>query len=203
MRTVKICGLRRKEDIEAVNVLLPEYAGMILSSGFRRSLSRETAAELKAALDKRIKMCGVFVNEETAFIRSFLEEGIIDIVQFHGNEKNSQIDELHSLYPGLTVFKAFRVRNKEDLKEAAESHADHVLLDSGTGTGRTFDWELIRDFPRPYILAGGLDPENVGEALRILTPIGLDVSSGVETDGMKDPLKMKAFVEAVRGKETV
>nr|MCR5584867.1 phosphoribosylanthranilate isomerase [Lachnospiraceae bacterium] len=98
------------------------------------------------------------------------------------------------------VIKAFKIQTEKDAEEAEKSCADYILLDSGAGTGKVFDWELLKDIKRPYFLAGGLNPENVGDAIRLLHPYGVDVSSGLETCGLKDKNKMTAFKEAV-GKE--
>ena len=201
MTRIKICGLRRSEDAEAVSRAGADLAGVILSQGFRRSVSMETAAEIRRTLHPDIPLCGVFVNETEEYIRPFVEEGVIQDVQLHGHEKNEMIDSLHRRFPALTVMKAFQIKDAADLEEAASSHADMVLLDSGTGTGRTFDWQLIGQFPRPYFLAGGLNAENASEAVGTLHPWGVDTSSGVETDGVKDAAKIEEFGNKVRTEE--
>ena len=201
MTKIKICGLMKEADIEAVNEAHPDFAGMILTSGFRRSITKDQASAMKAKLDPSIQLCGVFVNEPVDSMISFVKEGIIDVIQLHGSEDNGVIDTLHEALPDTKIFKAFKVTGEETLKEAEESHADFVLLDSGTGTGKTFDWSLIQSFPRPYILAGGLNPENVREAIRMLHPYAVDTSSGVETLGSKDRTRILAFADEVRKEE--
>ena len=132
-----------------------------------------------------------------------LNENIIDIAQLHGNESENYIKTLKKL-TNKTIIKAFKVENTLDIKKAKQSQADFVLLDSGTGgTGQTFNWSLIDDFNKPYFLAGGLSIENIKTALDMLSPYALDVSSGIETSGKKDPEKIKAFIQTVRQHERI
>lgn len=198
MTRIKICGLRTLADINSVNRYQPDYAGVILSAGYRRSIPKAQACRMKAALDPSIRMTGVFVNEEMDSVISFVQEGVIDVIQLHGQESNEQIDELRSRVSGIPVWKAFRVAGPEDVISAQESHADLILLDSGTGTGKTFDWPLLSLAKRPYILAGGLNPDNIGAAVASIHPYGVDTSTGVETDGVKDAAKIRTFIEIVR-----
>ncbi|MBR5723631.1 MAG: phosphoribosylanthranilate isomerase, partial [Oscillospiraceae bacterium] len=141
------------------------------------------------------KKVGVFVSEPIENILRYAE--MLDVIQLHGNEDDAYITQLKER-TGKPVIKAFKVTCAEDVQRAQQSKADCVLLDSGTGTGKMFDHTLIRDIGRPYFLAGGLNPDNVAEAVSALHPYAVDVSSGVETDGRKDPQKMHAFAEAVR-----
>lgn len=256
---VKICGLRRAQDAEAANLAGPDLAGFILSPGFKRSISPETACSLRRILSGRIRTVGVFVDAPAADVLRAAGSGCIDMVQLHGNEDDAYIRRIRE-EAGLPVVKAFRIRDGADLEAAAASAADWILLDSGTGTGRTFDWELLHAFleghanaagdpsdvflrgqaelsrsqagamrgqgdpalekfgaqcreaptrqtgggsflfpgGHRWLLAGGLCVENVAGAIRRFAPTGVDVSSMVETDGWKDPEKMKAFVQAVR-----
>lgn len=198
MTKVKICGLRRMEDIEAVSLYRPDACGFILSQPFHRYVPKDQLAQLKAKLDQRITAFGVFVNEPLSAVEEYVREGLIDAVQLHGEEDDSYIKALRKDFPGLTVMKAFTVKSEEDLEKAAASSADLVLLDSGKGTGKTFRWELLKEFSRPYVLAGGLNPDNVQEALKTLHPYGIDTSSGVETDGFKDSEKIRLFMERAR-----
>ena len=130
-------------------------------------------------------------------VAALLNRGVIDLAQLHGSEDAEYIRRLRDLTDSL-LFQAFRIRSKEDLSRAAASAADEILLDAGAGTGTVFDWSLLRNMERRYFLAGGLNPENVREAIRDLHPYGVDVSSGIETDALKDRTKMAAFVAAVR-----
>lgn len=197
MTKIKFCGLTRLSDIEAANKLKPEYIGFVFWPRSKRLVTREQAAELKAALDPAIKAVGVFVDEDLSVVESLLDDGIIDIAQLHGNEDEDYIKELKNK-SGKQVIKAFKIRSEDDLKLAEESSADMVLLDSGMGTGKTFDWDLIGSVSRPYFLAGGLGVDNAEEAVRKLHPYALDVSSGIETEGIKDRNKMAAFAANVR-----
>lgn len=196
MTRIKLCGMMRREDIEAVNSLLPDYCGFILSDGFRRSIGRDEFSELSELLDKRVKCVGVFVNEPIETIASEYAARL-DLIQLHGSEDNEYIRTLSDM-TGKPVIKAFRITSEADIHAADRSAADYVLLDSGTGTGRTFDHSLIKDIDRPFFLAGGLTPDNIGEALSRFSPFAVDASSSLETDGRKDRIKMTEFVNAVR-----
>ena len=194
---VKICGLRTLDDVAIVNEAMPDYAGFIFAPGRRRTVTRERAAEMKRALDKRIKAVGVFVDAPLEEPYGLLKDGIIDIAQLHGNEDPRYVHNL-KIISGATLIQAFVVKTADDLKKAYYSHADIVLLDAGKGDGKTFDWELTKGFTEPFLLAGGLSPDNVAEAIARCRPWGVDVSSGVETDGTKDVRKVLAFVKACR-----
>ena len=155
---------------------------------------------LKAALDPSIPAVGVFVDEDVRTVARLLHAGTIDLAQLHGHEDEAYLEELRKL-TDKPLIKAFRVRSAEDALQAQASTADVILLDAGAGDGKTFDWNWLATVTRPYFLAGGLNPENVGKAIRKLKPYAVDVSSGVETEGMKDIMKMRAFIRAVRGAE--
>ena len=197
MTRVKMCGLRRAEDIEAANRLMPEYIGFVFAPASRRFISLEEAAALRQALSPGIRAVGVFVDEDAETVARLLESGVIDIAQLHGNEDEAYIARLKAR-TGKPVIRAFRVKNAEDLRAAEASAADMVLLDAGAGDGKTFDWSLLSSVSRPYFLAGGLTPENTAEAVKRYHPFAVDVSSGIETDGFKDCNKMRAFMRAVR-----
>ena len=190
---IKFCGMKTISDIEAANALHPDYIGFVLTEGFKRTISAETAKELKAALAADIKAVGVFVDEDIETVAAFVNNGTIDIAQLHGKEDEEYIRKLRFLMDA-EIIKAFRIKSEDDVKAAVVSSADHILLDAGTGEGRTFEWELIKDIDRPYILAGGLNPENIGLAVETLHPYGVDVSSGIETASHKDIAKMEAFL---------
>ena len=197
MTRIKMCGLRRAEDIEAVNEVRPEYVGFVFFPGSRRYITPETAGTLRAGLAPGIRAVGVFVDEAPETAARLLEDGTIDIAQLHGHEDEAYLKSLRKL-TGRPVIRAFRIRSAEDALRAQASAADGILLDAGAGDGKTFDWSWLRDLTRPYFLAGGLNPENVSRAVRELRPWAVDVSSGIETDGRKDIIKMRAFVSAVR-----
>ena len=198
MTRIKLCGLSRPCDIEAANALRPEYIGFVFAPKSRRYVSPETAEALRKMLDPAIRAVGVFVREDPERIAGLLDRGIIDLAQLHGNEDEKYIARLRAL-TGKPLIRAFRMDSPADLADARESAADFILLDNGAGgTGESFDWSLLQGFGRPYFLAGGLNPENAAAAVETLRPFAVDVSSGIETDGVKDGKKMKAFVDAVR-----
>ena len=197
MTEIKLCGLSRTCDIDAVNSLMPDYVGFVFAKKSRRSVSATAARELKKCLHPAIRAVGVFVNENADTVAEYLEEGIIDLAQLHGTEDESYLTCLR-LLTGREIIQAFRITTKQDMLRAEKSTADMILLDSGAGTGKVFDWNLLKGIRRPFFLAGGLDPNNVEEAVRELHPHAVDVSSGIETDGVKDQTKMAAFIAAVR-----
>ena len=200
---IKLCGLMRPCDIEAVNELQPDYIGFVFAKKSRRYVSPEKAEKLKAMLAPGIQAVGVFVNEEPAQIVSLLEAGTIDVAQLHGQESETEIRRLREL-TDHPLIQAFRIDTEQDVERANASTADYVLLDSGAGgTGTVFDWDLLQAIRRPYFLAGGLDTENLGTGKAKLNPYGIDVSSGIETDGYKDKEKMTAFVAAARKEDTL
>mgnify|MGYP004653926419 FL=1 len=228
MTKIKMCGLRNLEDIEAVNEWKPDYAGFVFAPESRRYVTAEQAAELKDHLDPRIQAVGVFVDEAPERVAALLNQGVIELAQLHGSEDEEYLVRLRELTL-KPVIQAFRILSREDVVRAMKSSADEILLDSGAGTGSTFNWEVLRmesgydraidaekdgerafctkrnrekslyaEETRPYFLAGGLNPQNVTEAIRQIHPYAVDVSSGIETDGSKDREKIAAFVTAVR-----
>ena len=198
MTKIKLCGLTRPCDIEEANRLLPEYIGFVFAPKSRRYIAPEQAEALREKLDARVCAVGVFVREKPETVAALLNRGVIDVAQLHGGEDREYIKMLRAL-TDKPILQAFRVDGPADLERARNSTADFILLDSGAGgTGTSFDWALLRDFERPYFLAGGLEPGNVAAAVKELRPYAVDVSSGIESDGVKDWIKMKAFVEAVR-----
>ncbi len=202
MTKIKICGLSRLEDISSVNTLKPEYIGFVFFKKSKRYVSPEKALELKKILDKEIKAVGVFVDEDIKTVEKFLKSGIIDIAQLHGNETDDYIKSLKELTV-QPVIKAFKIRSSSDIEKAEKCTADMILLDAGMGDGKVFDWSLVSGFKRPYFLAGGLDCTNAQSAVSQLHPYALDVSSGVETGGLKDIQKMTAFINAVRKEDEI
>ena len=197
MTKVKLCGLSRESDIAAVNELRPDLVGFVFAKKSKRYVSPEQAAALKLLLAPGILAAGVFVNEPVEAVAELLDRGVIDVAQLHGSEDDDYIARLRAL-TGKPIFRAFKVKSEADLPAIENCAADLVLLDSGAGTGKTFDWSLVRSVQRPYFLAGGLDPDNVADAIAALHPYGVDVSSGIETDGVKDESKMAAFVAVAR-----
>ena len=197
MSKIKLCGLSRKCDIEWANALKPEYIGFVFWSKSKRNVPPEKAKELKGLLSPDIKAVGVFVDEPIENVAELLNDNIIDIAQLHGGEDEEYIKKLRAL-SGKPIIKAFLLKSEIDAERAEKSTADYILVDSGTGTGKSFDWELLKNISRPYFLAGGLCCENISQAITALDPYAVDVSSGIETNGCKDKNKMAAFVAAVR-----
>lgn len=202
MTKIKICGLRRKEDVAYVNEVRPDYAGFVFAKS-RRMVTKEQAKELRKMLHPKIVPVGVFVNEEVSIVAELVREGIIDVVQLHGDETEAYIQQLREKINPVTIIKAIRVAEVSDLKNCELLSVDYLLFDTFSikeygGTGHTFDWELIKEVKTPYFLAGGLNSQNVKDALDMLHPFAVDVSSAVEKDGWKDKEKINAFVQAVR-----
>jgi phosphoribosylanthranilate isomerase len=196
---IKICGLFRRRDADYINQALPDYAGFIFYDKSRRYVTPIQADFLRKKINPAIKTVGVFVNEDLNQIKYLYENKTIDIVQLHGKEDETYIKELRALLPNAEIWKAFLIRSAKDLMEAKESSADMVLLDNGYGTGECFDWSLIGDdFSRPLILAGGLTPDNIPEAIAKFHPYAVDISSGVETDQVKNKDKIIAAVNATK-----
>ena len=199
MTRIKICGLTRPEDVRYVNTAKPDWCGFILNfPSSRRNVTPEQARALRAGLDPDIRPVGVFVDRPVEEVAALLNSGVISVAQLHGREDNAYISVLRTLAPGCVVWRAFQLRSQADLAAADASGADLVLLDNGRGTGQTFDWSLAGSVHRPFLLAGGLTPESIPRAVAALRPYGLDMSSGVETDGVKDPAKIQAAVTAAR-----
>lgn len=205
MIKVKICGLRREIDIEYVNRYRPDYIGFVFAQSKRRVEPKE-AKRISEFLDCRIKKAGIFVNEKLENIIKTVGICGLDVVQIHGDETTEFINKLKEEKNGVEVWKAVRVKDEESIKILETYHADAFLLDayvegSYGGAGKAFDWNLA-SLAKKYgkiILAGGLNLSNITEAIRIVQPFAVDISSGVETEGFKDEEKIKNFVYSVRG----
>lgn len=197
MTKIKMCGLSRTEDIEAANAIKPDYIGFVFAEISKRRVSALEASKLKSKLDPEIKAVGVFLDDKLDFVASMLNLGIVDVVQLHGAEDEEYIEKVRKI-TNKPIIKAFIIRSKEDVERAEKSTADYILLDGGKGEGKVFDWSLLKDIKRPYFLAGGLNPVNASDAVKALKPYAVDVSTGIETDGVKDKEKMTAFADAVR-----
>lgn len=194
---IKICGLSRPEDIACVNRLLPDYIGFVFWPKSRRAVTREQTAQLKALLSPLVRAVGVFVEAPLEEIVGLLADGIIDIAQLHGRETETDIRYLQEM-TGRPVIKAVKVHERSDVEAWLGSGADYLLFDSGMGSGKAFDRSLLGEVGRPYFLAGGLGPDNLEPVLVQGGPYGVDLSSSVETEGRKDPEKMRRVVELVR-----
>ena len=202
---IKFCGIRRLEDVAAVNLCQPDYMGMILSGGFRRSISQEQAQRLVQEKSDAIAAVGVFVTESSEIICRMAEQLHLQVIQLHGNESAEQIQTLQQK-TGLPVWKALRIGTLEELEAAGTNPADCLILEGKTGagiggTGVCADWELLarHSWNRSFFLAGGLQPENVLEAIATVSPTGVDFSSGIEEDGVKSLRRMKQLMTLIRG----
>lgn len=202
---IKFCGIRRLEDVAAVNLCQPDYMGMILSGGFRRSISQKQAQRLVQEKSDAIAAVGVFVNESSETICRMAEQLHLQVIQLHGNESAEQIQTLQQK-TGLPVWKALRIGTLEELEAARTNPADCLILEGKTGagiggTGVCADWELLarHSWNRSFFLAGGLQPENVLEAIATVSPTGVDFSSGIEEDGVKSLRRMKQLMTLIRG----
>ena len=198
MTKVKLCGLRRREDILAANDCRPDYVGFVFAGGSKRRLDEQTAAALKDMLHPDIAAVGVFVNQDPAWIVSLCKKGIIDCIQLHGDEDEAYLAALKA----MADYPVIRSASVGKSVQPTSPLADYMLYDTASvrrgGSGRRFDWALLKQIGGRYFLAGGLDAGNAAEAVRLLSPYCLDVSSGVETGDWKDPIKMEQFVCAVR-----
>ena len=196
MVKVKFCGLKRPCDIDWANELRPDFSGFVFA-GKKRCVTPALAGQLRQRLNPDIPAVGVFVDEPVANVAGLVMAGIIQLVQLHGHEDENYIRALRQLVR-VPLIKAFSIDTADDVMRAKESSADCILVDHGAGgTGSAFAWSLLAGLTRPYFLAGGLNPDNVTEALAY-APYALDVSSGIETDGLKDKEKMTAFMKKVR-----
>ncbi|MBM7870256.1 phosphoribosylanthranilate isomerase [Clostridium pascui] len=203
MIEIKVCGLKREEDIKYVNELKPDYVGFVFAKS-SREITLEQGINLVKKLDKNIKAVGVFVDKKLSEVEKIASTLKLDVLQFHGKEDN----EYMSCFKSFEVWKALGVTSKEDLKEINKYKVDGILLDSKVlgrigGTGESFNWDIISNFKinKKLILAGGLNSDNVKEGISKVNPNIVDVSSGIEVDGFKDFDKIKEFIEKVR--ETV
>lgn len=202
MTKIKICGLKRPEDITYVNKFLPEFAGFVFAES-RRQINAEQARRLKNLLSPDILAVGVFVNSSIKDIAYLYQEHIIDLAQLHGDETEAYMDQLKMLCPRLPLIKAVRVRNTPQILKAEKLPCDYLLLDTWQkdtygGSGKSFDKSLIPALKKPYFLAGGLNADNVLQNISLCNPYAVDVSSAVESEGCKDEQKIEKFIANVR-----
>lgn len=201
MTQIKLCGLTRVEDIMAVNRWRPDYIGFVFANS-RRRITPEQARYLKNQLDPRIKAVGVFTNEPMQLIIELCQWRTINVVQLHGDETEEYIRALKQ-ETTCPVIKAVRVQSTEQILQAEKLSCDLLLLDTYQkgqygGSGKTFDRALIPQLRKPFFLAGGLESSNIAQAVQECHPFGIDVSSGVETDGLKDGKKIRQIIEIIR-----
>ncbi len=204
---VKVCGLTRPEDALAAARLGADAIGIIFYPPSPRGVDIDAARRVRAAVPPFVTVVGVFVDPEPDFVRRAIAEVALDMVQFHGDEPPEFCQAF-----GRPYLKAVRVREDVDLNRFARRYASAraLMLDSYErgmkgGTGKTFDWSLIPDeLELPFILAGGLTPENVAEAVASVSPFAVDANGGVEASpGIKDPVKIEAFIREVNRGQTI
>lgn len=199
MPKIKICGIRRLEDIEMVNKYLPDYIGFVFAES-KRKVTHEEAYQLKDNLNPNIIPVGVFVDAPQDEILELYNKGAIEIAQLHGRESEEYIMDLKEKTDNeLKIIKAIEISKGMELSEYDNSKADYLLLDSGKGSGKTFDWNLIKnDIKKDFFLAGGLSKSNILEAIEQFNPYAVDLSSSLETDGFKDENKIKEIMELIK-----
>lgn len=199
MVKVKICGLRRPEDIEAANAAKPDYVGFIFVPETKRYVKPNLAASFRRDLAADIQTVGVFVNAPIEEIVAICQAGTIDLVQLHGEEDQAYIEYLKGQV-NQDIIKSVAVG---DELVVDPNQADYLLFDSLSpsrgGSGKIFDWQMVSAYQeKPFFLAGGLGVENIEEALKVVRPYAVDASSSLETDGVKDPVKIQEFVAKIR-----
>ena len=211
---IKFCGLRRPEDIEYANQTRPDYIGFVFAKS-KRQVSPELAGQLGLRLMEGIKRVGVFVNAPLEEIFEAVRQAKLDVVQLHGDEGPEEIRAVREMLVGVgtgtigripEIWKAVRTTDAAVLLAADGLDVDRLLLDAFTpgmagGTGVVADWNMIRgvkgQLTKPFFLAGGLNAGNLEEAIRAVEPYGIDLSSGIETDGFKDLAKMEGIIEII------
>lgn len=203
MSLIKICGLFRKEDIEFANIVKPDFVGFVFAPS-KRQIDIEKALNFRKLLDKNIKVVGVFVNSEISEIELLYEQKIIDIVQLHGDENQDYIDNIKQF--NLPVIKAIRVGKTLPTNEIKGFNSDFLLFDTLSskargGLGVAFDWSLLNGLKRDFFLAGGVNCENIDSALK-LNPYVIDISSGVEKNGIKNLQLMMEITDKIRASKT-
>ncbi|MCL2282417.1 MAG: phosphoribosylanthranilate isomerase [Fibromonadales bacterium] len=194
MPKIKICGLFREQDIEFANEARPDFIGFVFAEKSKRFVEPSFAENLRKKLASGIVPVGVFVNAKIDSIVSLQKNGIIDMVQLHGNESDEYIEELKAKC-NAKVIRALNLNNSQ-LSTLNSPLSDYILLDSQVpGSGKSFDWECLRgiDLSGNVFLAGGINLQNIKEALK-LNPFAVDISSGAETDGVKNRDKMLKLV---------
>lgn len=199
MTKIKICGLFRSCDVEYVNAAEPDFIGFVFAKS-RRQVKKEEAKKLRSCLNENITPVGVFVNEEIEHIVELVKEEIISIVQLHGQEDENYIQLLKSQV-NVPIIKVVKVTSGDDILEAQNLPIDYLLLDQGTGgTGQTFDWSVVSGIKisKPFFLAGGINIDNAEKGIETMHPFALDISSGVETDGVKDNKKIQEIIRRIR-----
>lgn len=209
MVLIKICGLKREDDIRFVNEYMPDFVGFVFAQSSRQ-VSAEQVLALTSSLDSRIKKVGVFVNEKIDSLCEIVLKCCLNAIQLHGDESPEYVEDLKKKLLalklcGVEIWKAIRVKDESSLYELEKFNVNAFVLDTFAegkygGAGKVFDWELALKAKKygNIILAGGLKSENVREAITKVQPFAVDVSSGVESEGLKDKSKIYNFINQVR-----
>lgn len=195
---IKLCGLFRSIDAEGANAAAPDYAGLVFHPPSPRYVCKKEALEIRHLLHPAIQTVGVFVDAPLRKISSLYQVGLFQVIQLHGKEDKAYLQSLRRELPEVEIWQSFSILEPRNLLQASESQADRLLLDSGKGSGHPFDWSLLERFSQPFILAGGLTPDNLALAIHRTSPLGVDLSSGIETNGLKDPKKMAEVTSIAR-----
>lgn len=199
---IKICGITKQKDIDILNNLQPDYVGFIFTDISRRYITPAKAEFLLKNLNPKIKKVGVFVDEQLTVIKNIVRDLSLDIVQLHGNEDENMIRTIKQITKAQ-VWKAIRIKNNTDIEKWQNTSADMLLFDTYVknnfgGTGESFNWNLLKNVKRKFILAGGLNIKNIARAIRTCKPYAVDISSGVETNYTKDERKIKELILTIR-----
>lgn len=197
MAKIKICGLFRECDIDFVNEAMPDYIGFVFTKS-RRQVEEKQAYAFRKKLNPKITSVGVFVNGKEEEILNLYNNGTISIAQLHGDENDEYIKHLKNK-SGIRIIKSFNLNKNISIKILEKSNADFLLFDNGTGgTGKTFDWDFVPKIKKPFFLAGGLNENNVENAIKLTNPYAVDLSTGVETNGVKDREKILNIMRRVK-----
>lgn len=198
---IKICGLTRKEDIQIANRYRPDFIGFVFAEG-RRKISFSTAESLRGELSKEIKVVGVFVNESLDNLQAIIKNNLVDLIQLHGDETASYLLKLKEI-TDKPIIKAIRTKSRDYIKSQLKVESDYFLLDSYKkglygGSGIAFDYSMLPKIHKPFFIAGGLNRDNILECMFRTKPYGVDISSGVESNGVKDEGKITEIIQMIR-----
>ncbi|EOT39955.1 hypothetical protein I568_01387 [Enterococcus columbae DSM 7374 = ATCC 51263] len=198
MSKIKFCGIQPTSDLNFINQLAPDYIGLVFAQNSQRVVNFEAAQRISQQLHRKILKVGVFVDAPKNLIASLVEEKVIDLIQLHGHENEAVINDYKQSFK-LPIIKAFGIQNQTDVLKALHSPADYLLFDyKQAGSGQCFDWRYIQNVNRKYFLAGGINRNNLKQALA-LKPYAIDLSSAIETNGIKDNQKMQTIINQLRG----
>ncbi|MFA7074339.1 MAG: phosphoribosylanthranilate isomerase [Endomicrobiaceae bacterium] len=197
MTKIKICGLFRECDIDFVNEAMPDYIGFVFAKS-RRQVEEKQAHAFRQKLNSKITSVGVFVNGKEEEILNLYNNGTISVAQLHGDENDEYIKHLKDK-SGIKIIKSFNLNENISIEILEKSNADFLLFDNGAGgTGKTFDWDFVPKIQKPFFLAGGLNENNIENAIKLTNPYAVDLSTGVETNGVKDREKILNIIRRVK-----